>query len=72
MQRREFMTVLGGSAAGLITTSADASASPAEKETERPNILWISAEDISPILGCYGDSYAEYCKHTGAFFPKRR
>lgn len=25
---------------------------------ERPNILWISLEDISPDLGCYGDSYA--------------
>ncbi len=24
----------------------------------RPNILWISAEDLSPDLGCYGDSYA--------------
>ncbi|MFM2093762.1 MAG: hypothetical protein RIS70_886, partial [Planctomycetota bacterium] len=24
----------------------------------RPNILWISAEDISPNLGCYGDPYA--------------
>ena len=24
----------------------------------RPNILWISAEDISPDLGCYGDTYA--------------
>ena len=24
----------------------------------RPNILWISAEDISPDLGCYGDSYS--------------
>jgi len=23
-----------------------------------PNILWISTEDISPDLGCYGDSYA--------------
>src|SRR5688500_13865452 len=23
-----------------------------------PNILWISAEDLSPDLGCYGDDYA--------------
>lgn len=25
---------------------------------KRPNILWISLEDISPNLGCYGDAYA--------------
>jgi len=25
---------------------------------ERPNILWITCEDISPNLGCYGDRYA--------------
>jgi uncharacterized sulfatase len=25
---------------------------------ERPNILWLTAEDICPNLGCYGDSYA--------------
>jgi N-sulfoglucosamine sulfohydrolase len=25
---------------------------------KRPNILWITAEDISPDLGCYGDSVA--------------
>ncbi len=23
-----------------------------------PNILWITAEDMSPTLGCYGDNYA--------------
>lgn len=25
---------------------------------ERPNILWITCEDISPNVGCYGDSQA--------------
>src|SRR3954470_4729161 len=25
---------------------------------ERANILWITCEDISPNLGCYGDGYA--------------
>ncbi|MHB8897111.1 MAG: sulfatase family protein, partial [Thermoguttaceae bacterium] len=28
------------------------------KRTERPNILWITAEDISPNLGCFGDADA--------------
>jgi len=30
----------------------------AAQTTTRPNILWISTEDISPDLGCYGDEYA--------------
>jgi len=25
---------------------------------ERPNILWLTCEDIGPQLGCYGDAYA--------------
>jgi N-sulfoglucosamine sulfohydrolase len=28
------------------------------QEVRHPNILWISCEDISPRLGCYGDSVA--------------
>lgn len=28
------------------------------EKRKQPNVLWISAEDISPSLGCYGDSYA--------------
>lgn len=28
-------------------------------EPERPNILWISTEDMSPYLGCYGDEHAK-------------
>jgi uncharacterized sulfatase len=30
----------------------------AEGNDTRPNILWISLEDISPDWGCYGDAYA--------------
>jgi arylsulfatase A-like enzyme len=25
---------------------------------DKPNILWLTAEDLSPNLGCYGDTYA--------------
>lgn len=27
-------------------------------EADRPNILWITCEDVSPDLGCYGNQYA--------------
>ena len=32
--------------------------SEAAEADRRPNILWITCEDISPNLGCYGDDYA--------------
>jgi arylsulfatase A-like enzyme len=28
------------------------------KEMDLPNILWITSEDNSPMLGCYGDKFA--------------
>lgn len=33
---------------------------------DRPNILWLTAEDIGPHLGCYGDAYAD-TPHLDAF-----
>lgn len=36
---------------GFLTFSAFAA--------ERPNILWLSAEDISPHIGCFGDPHAQ-------------
>jgi uncharacterized sulfatase len=29
-----------------------------EQTEDRPNVLWLTCEDISPNLGCYGDQYA--------------
>ncbi len=46
-------SLLGIGAASLF--AANASAQQAQKQ---PNILWISTEDISPHLGCYGDKVA--------------
>ncbi|MDF1860489.1 MAG: sulfatase-like hydrolase/transferase [Verrucomicrobiales bacterium] len=34
------------------------SPTPVSGGEERPNIVWITAEDMSPTLGCYGDKYA--------------
>lgn len=31
---------------------------PSVHAADRPNILWLTAEDISPLLGCFGDSYS--------------
>jgi len=28
-------------------------------DNRRPNILWLTCEDIGPDLGCYGDGYAD-------------
>lgn len=43
-------------AASVSASAAEPPPSPAP--TGRPNVLWITAEDISPDLGCYGDAYA--------------
>jgi uncharacterized sulfatase len=40
----------------LVRTSNNLLAS--QSSSTRPNILWISAEDLSPDLGCYGDTYS--------------
>jgi len=42
----------------LLTFLASLFVSALSFATDRPNILWISCEDISPRLGCYGDKAA--------------
>jgi prophage antirepressor-like protein len=39
------------------------------KTSEKPNIVWICAEDITTILGCYGDPNA-LTSHLDAFSEK--
>ncbi len=44
---------------GLQILLFSSTSQAAERETaERPNILWLSVEDISAHLGCYGDKSA--------------
>ena len=50
LSRRALFQHIG--AAGLASVALRA------QTARRPNIVWIIAEDISPDLGCYGDSYA--------------
>ena len=57
MNRRRFMQVAAGSAAAVSLPQITINAAE-NVNKQRPNILWISTEDISPDLGCYGDSYA--------------
>ena len=51
--------------AGLFPTlfsggmSAKAQSLSDQMKVRRPNILWISTEDLSPHLGCYGDEIAQ-------------
>jgi arylsulfatase A-like enzyme len=48
-----FKSFLGLGAASLLAANTIAQQPP-----KRPNILWISTEDMSPHLGCYGDPVA--------------
>lgn len=53
LTRRDFLRASVGAA--FIQLPAIA----AKKKADRPNILWLSAEDFSPHLGCYGDPNAK-------------
>jgi len=54
--------LLGGclGLAGCLDMEPELTASgPIEMPYPRPNILWLSCEDIGPQLGCYGDPHAK-------------
>ncbi|PRY57326.1 sulfatase-like hydrolase/transferase [Glycomyces artemisiae] len=54
---RRAVLALGGAIAG--TAALPAAAAAAAQDAERPNILWLVAEDHSPFLGAYGDDQAQ-------------
>ncbi len=70
--RREFLKAAGICAAGLSLAGCSDSVAwpppfelalaptspPVPPQPEKPNILWITCEDTSPYLGCYGDPFA--------------
>ncbi len=62
LNRRDFLKSIGMLTAASLALpgcmSASQQASTGCKKT-RLNVLWISCEDISPDLGCYGDDYAD-------------
>ena len=50
-------------AAALVVSAATVEAGG--EKGKRPNIVWITCEDIGPNLGCYGDKYATTPNPTG-------
>jgi len=58
--RRDFFRWAG--LAGLSGLWGSRSAGEQVEKMQRPNILWLSCEDIGPCLGCYNDPHA----HTPA------
>ena len=56
VNRRRFLQISSGSVAAMFLPQIPVNAEETPKT--QPNILWVSCEDISPDLGCYGDSYA--------------
>jgi uncharacterized sulfatase len=45
--------------APLLAIVATWSATASVAAEARPNVLWLTCEDIGPHLGCYGDTYAD-------------
>src|ERR671913_2125168 len=63
MKRGATLAAVFAFAAGVALTSADTRSSVQPPQApgataRRPNIVWISTEDMSPRLGAYGDAVA--------------
>jgi N-sulfoglucosamine sulfohydrolase len=73
------ITPLRGAMSAILVVGSMATVEAGAEPPRRPNILWITCEDISPNLGCYGDAYAvtpnldrlasQGVRYTSAFAP---
>ncbi len=52
MHRRQFLRTVGATFAGGALAGYTRAA---ENTPDKPNVLWIIAEDLSPDMGCYGN-----------------
>jgi len=59
LTRREFLQTSAAGLAGISLYSLLGQRASAAPEQNRPNILWVSIEDLNPHLGCYGDPIAQ-------------
>ena len=55
MNRREFLKTVAVTT-GVLSLSSCKTVQTGNPSQEKPNILWIYIEDMSPWIGCYGDS----------------
>ncbi|MEN8126181.1 MAG: sulfatase-like hydrolase/transferase [Planctomycetota bacterium] len=55
LNRRNFLKT-AALATGAVSLSSCAIAQTSKPPQEKPNILWIYIEDMSPWIGCYGDT----------------
>ena len=53
LTRRSFVKTLGAAALSVPILNR------CSLKHEQPNILWLTSEDNSPLLGCYGDEFAD-------------
>jgi uncharacterized sulfatase len=54
MNRRDFMKRCALGAGGVLLSGGLRRFARAAGDSERPNVLWLIAEDFCPDLGCYG------------------
>ncbi|MBD3422032.1 MAG: sulfatase-like hydrolase/transferase [Chitinivibrionales bacterium] len=59
VSRRNFINTIGLGAAAVALPRAAHTQTTGKSQNQQPNILWITIEDASPYLGCYGDDLAK-------------